>query len=125
MPDITTCKKCGRETYATLEVCPHCNEPLVVLGSEEDVRRAIADARGSGDWSALPNRVIADLAKNIILTTSIVVANRRVVQEIEIVTAECVFGMNIFRDIFASVRDIVGGRSEAAQKIYVMRAEPC
>ena len=30
-------------------------------------------------------------------------------------TAECAFGMNIFKDLFASVRDIVGGRSRAVQ----------
>ena len=32
------------------------------------------------------------------------------------ITAECAFGMNIFKDLFAAVRDIVGGRSEAVQK---------
>ena len=31
-------------------------------------------------------------------------------------TAECAFGMNIFKDLFAGIRDIVGGRSEAVQK---------
>ena len=30
-------------------------------------------------------------------------------------TAECAFGMNIFKDLFAGIRDIVGGRSEAVQ----------
>ena len=34
-----------------------------------------------------------------------------------IVTAECVFGMNIFRDVFAAVRDVVGGRSDASEKV--------
>ena len=34
----------------------------------------------------------------------------------EIVTAEVAFGMNIFKDLFAAVRDIVGGRSEAVQE---------
>lgn len=38
-----------------------------------------------------------------------------IAQRIEIVTAECAFGMNIFKDLFAGVRDIVGGRSEAVQ----------
>ena len=32
------------------------------------------------------------------------------------VTAECAFGMNIFKDLFAGVRNVVGGRSEAVQK---------
>jgi len=33
------------------------------------------------------------------------------------VTAECAFGMNLFRDLFAGVRDIFGGRSGATQKV--------
>lgn len=32
-----------------------------------------------------------------------------------IVTAECAYGMNAFKDLFASVRNIFGGRSEAVQ----------
>ena len=39
----------------------------------------------------------------------------KILERIEIITAECVFGMNIFKDIFASIRDIVGGRSKAFQ----------
>ena len=42
--------------------------------------------------------------------------NLNITKRIEIVTAECAFGMNIFKDLFAGVRDIVGGRSEAVQK---------
>ena len=34
-----------------------------------------------------------------------------------VVSAECVFGMNIFRDVFAAVRDVVGGRSDASEKV--------
>ena len=39
-----------------------------------------------------------------------------ITKRIEVVPAECAFGMNIFKDLFADVRDIVGGRSEAVQK---------
>lgn len=35
---------------------------------------------------------------------------------IEIVTAECAFGISIFKDLFAGVRNIVGGRSKAVQQ---------
>ncbi|MDA7427481.1 YbjQ family protein [Primorskyibacter aestuariivivens] len=37
-------------------------------------------------------------------------------ERITIVTAECAYGMNVFKDIFASVRNVFGGRSEAIQK---------
>lgn len=33
-----------------------------------------------------------------------------------IVTAECAYGMNVFKDIFAGLRNIVGGRSKAVQQ---------
>ena len=51
----------------------------------------------------------------IVLTTE-TAPNLNIIKRIEIVTAECAFGMNIFKDLFAGVRDIVGGRSEAVQK---------
>ena len=51
-----------------------------------------------------------------ILLTTETATNLNITKRIEIVTAECAFGMNIFKDLFAGVRDIVGGRSEAVQK---------
>lgn len=33
-----------------------------------------------------------------------------------IVTAECAYGMNVFKDVFAGIRNIVGGRSKAVQQ---------
>jgi uncharacterized protein YbjQ (UPF0145 family) len=51
-----------------------------------------------------------------VLLTTETAPNLNITKRIEIVTAECAFGMNIFKDLFAGVRDIVGGRSEAVQK---------
>lgn len=51
----------------------------------------------------------------IVLTTE-TTPNLNITKRIEIVTAEVAYGMHIFKDLFAGVRDIVGGRSEAVQK---------
>ena len=51
----------------------------------------------------------------IMLTTE-TAPNLNITKRIEIVTAECAFGMNMFKDLFAGVRNVVGGRSEAVQK---------
>ena len=51
----------------------------------------------------------------VMLTTEIAL-DLNITERIEIVTAECAFGMNIFKDLFAGVRDIVGGRSKAVQQ---------
>ena len=53
--------------------------------------------------------------KAILLTTE-TAPNLNITKRIEVITAECAFGMNMFKDLFAGVRNIVGGRSEAVQK---------
>jgi len=52
----------------------------------------------------------------VLLTTETYPEGLKIAERIEIVTAECAFGMNVFKDLFAGVRDIVGGRSDAVQK---------
>lgn len=52
----------------------------------------------------------------IMLTTEAYPQGLTITRRIEVVTAECAFGMNVFKDLFAGVRDVVGGRSEAVQK---------
>ena len=49
----------------------------------------------------------------MILTTTTLVEGRPVASYLGIVTGEVIVGANIFSDLFASVRDIVGGRSGA------------
>ena len=47
------------------------------------------------------------------LTTTPGFENRRIVRYLGIVHGEAIIGANIFRDMFATVRDIVGGRAGA------------
>lgn len=53
---------------------------------------------------------------DIIVTTTPAIEGRPVRQYLGIVTGEAILGANIFRDLFASVRDIVGGRSAAYEE---------
>ena len=61
------------------------------------------------------NTLLNAQIEKLLLTTE-TAPNLNIVERIEIVTAEVAYGMNIFKDLFAGVRDIVGGRSEAVQK---------
>ena len=63
--------------------------------------------------------------EKVILTTAYVVSNREIDHEIEVITSECVYGMNLFRDAFAEVRNIFGGRSKATQKVLNDLRETC
>jgi uncharacterized protein YbjQ (UPF0145 family) len=52
----------------------------------------------------------------MILTTTPSIENRTVSAYLGIVTGEAIVGANIFRDLFANIRDIVGGRSAAYEQ---------
>lgn len=57
------------------------------------------------------------LNRSIHVTTAPFLHGWDIVETIDIVAAERAFGMNLFRDLFASVRDAVGGQSVATQKV--------
>ena len=52
----------------------------------------------------------------MIVTTTTSVEGRPVQQYLEIVTGEVIVGANIFKDLFAGIRDIVGGRAGSYEK---------
>lgn len=49
----------------------------------------------------------------MIVTTTSVIQGKEIINYIDIVNGEAIMGANLVRDLFASVRDIVGGRSGA------------
>jgi uncharacterized protein YbjQ (UPF0145 family) len=49
-------------------------------------------------------------------TTTNNIDGREIAQYHGVVTAEAILGANIFKDFFASIRDIVGGRSAAYEQ---------
>ena len=50
-------------------------------------------------------------------TTTPGVENRSITHYHGVVTGEAIVGANIFRDVFAGIRDIVGGRSGSYERI--------
>jgi uncharacterized protein YbjQ (UPF0145 family) len=52
----------------------------------------------------------------MLLTTTSRVEGRPVSRYLGVVTGEAIIGANIFRDLFAGVRDIVGGRSATYER---------
>jgi len=53
----------------------------------------------------------------MIVTTTHSLDGKQVAEYLGPVAGECVLGANIFRDFFASIRDIVGGRAGSCQKV--------
>ena len=56
-------------------------------------------------------------ARGIIVATTQSIEGRPVQDYLGIVTGEVIVGANLFRDLFAGIRDIVGGRSGSYERI--------
>lgn len=52
----------------------------------------------------------------MIVTTTPTLEGRKIEDYLGVVNGEAILGANIFRDLFAGIRDIVGGRSAAYEK---------
>ncbi len=53
----------------------------------------------------------------MITTTTNTIEGKPVQQYLGVVSAETIIGANIFKDLFAGIRDIVGGRSATYEKV--------
>ena len=106
---MAKCKKCGAYAGLLGNICDDCNQKSIEhYQLDQEISQEVAQEHQ------------ADLEKRIcsvILTTTPTIEGYLITDTIDIVTAECAFGMNVFRDLFAGVRDFVGGRSRATQKI--------
>ncbi|PST85034.1 hypothetical protein C7T94_02655 [Pedobacter yulinensis] len=53
----------------------------------------------------------------MLITTTPQIEGYKVVKYIGLVTGETIIGANLFRDLFAGIRDIVGGRSGSYEQV--------
>ena len=115
---VVVCPKCGyeRKEFDPLpdNVCPQCG---IVYDKFKRVDGYIDIARRTGDWSKVPPSVMQNALKNMVVCTTQTIPGVEVEQVLEIVTAEVAFGMNLFRDFFASITDMTGGRSNSTQSV--------
>ncbi len=68
---------------------------------------------------AIPNipRTPTQGPASMIITTTNTIEGHRITAYHGIVTGQTIMGANIFKDLFASIRDIVGGRAGAYEKV--------
>ena len=53
----------------------------------------------------------------MLITTTNTIEGKRIIKYIGLVSGETIIGANIFKDIFAGIRDIVGGRSSSYEQV--------
>ena len=60
----------------------------------------------------------------MLLTTTPTIQGREITQYFGIVSGETIIGANLFKDFFAGIRDIVGGRSSSYESV-LREAKEC
>jgi len=53
----------------------------------------------------------------MLITTTPTIEGKKIVKYLGLVSDQAILGANIFRDFFAGIRDIVGGRAGAYEKV--------
>lgn len=109
-PPCKECQKNFSPDELTEGYCPECYPVVQKTREARKAERELTHRRQMEE-------VKKEEAFNSIVLTTESVATFEIEKRLEIITAECVYGMNVFRDLFAGVRDVVGGRSSATQKV--------
>lgn len=53
----------------------------------------------------------------MIVSTTLALEGRAIREYLGVVAGEAILGANIFRDVFAGIRDVIGGRSGSYEKV--------
>lgn len=117
---MAVCKTCGKRFGFLQGADGSCSDCRLRSVREQQLATALPECKDALEQNAQPiaersdEPKIEDDANSVILTTE-AVTDLKILRRIEIVTAECAFGMHLFKDLFAGIRDIVGGRSAAVE----------
>lgn len=128
---MTTCPKCHyvrqpSDTAPDYE-CPKCGIIYAKFDPNSEARRlSLLEQQRQGrlrEELEHQDRVRKQAAKlaersrfdNMCLTTSHEVPGREVAAVVEVISSECAFGMNLFKDFFTGLTDFFGGRSGSTQ----------
>ena len=109
---MAVCKQCdvkiGFMESGGDGLCPKCRKENI-QAAKENTPANIEKRKQEEE-----NQRLSELAKDIIVTTESA-TDMQIDKRIDVITAECVFGLNVLQDIFSATRDIFGGRSAATQ----------
>lgn len=103
---MAMCKKCG-DVFSSAEMidglCKNCQPPEIRKINEEKQAK-------SEEYKKNKDTIL----KSIIITSETSLEN--IEERITFASAECVYGLNLIKDLFAGVRDIVGGRIKSIEE---------
>ena len=114
MPQTIKCPACGNPNTLPAASCMYCDKDF---GDLPEMRSHLRSVNEKAE--------IDRQAAQVILTTAHSLEGFRVVETVEVISAECVFGMNLFLDMFVGLTDVFGGRSQSSQQVLREARKTC
>lgn len=120
---MTICPKCSYERRATdsgpAYECPSCGVVYAKYDAAAELQRQVERATLTGNWNGVPREHVPDAVAVswVELSTTPILPGRSITRSLGLVGSECVYGMNLIKDLVAGVTDVVGGRSGGAQGV--------
>lgn len=138
MAEKICCPKCSHplDPQDDNRWCKSCGAPVAMkildalqAQKEEAWRQAEArkreEARRQDEAQKREDAELRLMAEKIICTTAPRLEGYRITKTLDVITAECFCGVNIFFDILASITDVIGGRSKALEKVLGDARKTC
>lgn len=101
---MAACSQCGKPAGFMMNMCQSC------------IDNSVVEAKTANTVEAEETREAREAAIEAVqVTTAQSLAGYRIVRTVDIVSAECVLGMNFLQDFLASLSDVFGGRSGTTQ----------
>lgn len=108
---MVVCSECGQRRFALTMgedgICMQCHADMVMAGQHRERSDHFLEVQ-------LAEQEEARLLARIIVTTE-TAHNLPVHERLDIITAEVVIGLHLFKDIASAFRDTFGGRSKTMQ----------
>ena len=97
MGNNSICKQCEILKIQNRQSEMHSQE--VVEWNNKSIKEKKNYIASGSNNAFIPQNELNELLVDVILTTSINIAGKEIEQEIEVITAECVYGMHLFKDM--------------------------
>ncbi|WP_299907206.1 YbjQ family protein [uncultured Paracoccus sp.] len=110
---MAACKDCGRRLAFSGNYGGRCLDCSRAAAELQRLEREHGPEYAKD--ATIKSQEVGEEIEKIVLTTE-TASSLEIIERIEIITAECAYGMNIFKDLFSGIRDVVGGRSKAMQE---------
>ena len=94
--------------------CKECSKPIkaweALGGACEDCYPRVKEKEDAAERELAHQEI-----GSMLVTTAHTLQGIEVTKYLGVISAECAYGMNMFKDMFANVRNLVGGRSAAVE----------